>query len=350
MDDFVLSNLHESRNEWCSRLISIFTPLVIEGIKSIFNEAWSLCVTNDETTKYLMTFQNLLCRVPKWNSVIVEEERKRIIERSGCNYLEDLITCVHIIQLKVLTSIRVGNRQKKIDISIPKLDNFIHKVYINTARKIYTNVYLFEKNISPLLIQKNHRELELIVQECIMTTIRESIPTESIIRAYMDESVEQEEEVVIEHIDEPVIQTKGGNDDTDGTADHLKTEYTEDGLEKVPITESNAIPEEEPPKTVPTIKNMDDEPVMMKLSFNDYDKVVSTDDTKIEEVVHAPKTIERLERISTERALQRRMEEEEEEEDKIKIHDDDASDLLDLDVLDAPKTGMDDIMLDIEEL
>ena len=106
-----------------------------------------------------------------------------------------MITCVHIIQLKVLTCIRVGNKQKKIDISIPKLDPFIHKVYIHTARKVYSNVYLFEKNVSPLQTQKNARELELIIQEAILTTIRESIPTEAIIRAYMDESVEQEEEV-----------------------------------------------------------------------------------------------------------------------------------------------------------
>ena len=113
MDDFVLSNLQESRNEWCSRLISIFSPLLIEGVRSIFNEAWSLCVTNSEPEKYLMTFQNLLSRVPKWNSVIVFDERDRIVQRSGCNYLEDLITCVHIIQLKVLTCIRVGNKQKK---------------------------------------------------------------------------------------------------------------------------------------------------------------------------------------------------------------------------------------------
>jgi len=196
MDDFVLSNLHEARNEWCSRLVSIFTPLVVEGVKSIFNEAWKLCLETDEISKYLMTFQNLLARIPKWNSVIVEEERKRIIERSGCNYLEDLITCVHIIQLKVLTSIRVGNKQKKIDIAIPKLDSFIHKVYIHVARKVYSNVYLFEKNISSLGIQKNMRELEIIVQECILTAIRDSIPTEEIIRAYMDESVEHEEEVM----------------------------------------------------------------------------------------------------------------------------------------------------------
>ena len=190
MDDFVISNLHESRNEWCSRLVSIFTPLVEEGFRSIFNEAWKMCVDTDEMGKYLMTFQNLLTRIPKWNSVIVEEERKRIIERSGCNYLEDLITCVHIIQLKVLTCIRAGNKQKKIDIAVPKLDHFIHKIYLHTARKIYSNVYLFEKSVNPLQMQKNARELEMIIQDSILTAIRDSIPTEAIIRAYMDESVE----------------------------------------------------------------------------------------------------------------------------------------------------------------
>jgi hypothetical protein len=233
MDDFVLSNLQESRNEWCSRLISIFTPLVSDGIKSIFSESWKMCIDNDEAGKYLMTFQNLLSRVPKWNSVIVEEERKRIIERSGCNYLEDLITCVHIIQLKVLTSIRVGNKQKKIDISIPKLDHFIHKVYIHVARKVYMNVYLFEKNINPLQMQKNNRELEMIIQECILTSIRESIPTEAIIRAYMDESIEQDEEVIIENLDEPTSQNppatteQPASEDTNGpiTADTIPEEY-----------------------------------------------------------------------------------------------------------------------------
>jgi len=79
MDDFVLSNLNESRNEWCSRLVSIFTPLVVEGVRSIFNESWKLCLDNDETNKYLMTFQNLLTRIPKWNNTIIEDERRRII-------------------------------------------------------------------------------------------------------------------------------------------------------------------------------------------------------------------------------------------------------------------------------
>ena len=340
MDDFVISNLNESRNEWCARLVSIFTPLVKEGVQSIFNEAWKLCSDTDELNKYLMTFQNLLARVPKWNSIIVEEERKRIVKRSGCNYLEDLITCVHIIQLKVLTCIRVGNKQKKIDISIPKLDTFIHKVYIHVARKAYMNVYLFEKNISPLQSQKNGRELEIIIEECILTAIRESIPTEEIIRAYMDESVEQEEEVVIENIEDPVLRED----------DEEEKEKEKEG-EKEKEKDGDKIPE-----MVPAIKNIDDEPVTTRLTFNDFDSVLNGQD-KVEQV-SAPKTIERLEEISTERAIQRKLEEEDDDENRIKIDTGADIDLGMLDIFDlngpsvkSTVSNSDDIILnDIEEL
>lgn len=330
MDDFVISNLQESRNEWCSRLISIFTPLVMEGLRSIFNESWKLCLDNDEVNKYLMTFQNLLSRVPKWNNEIVEEERKRIVERSGCNYLEDLITCVHIIQLKVLTCIRVGNRQKKIDISIPKLDSFIHKVYINVARKIYKNVYLFEKNISPLLLQKNQRELELMVQECILAAIRDSIPTEDIIRAYMDESVEQEEEVIIENIevDDPVTkEEKDGNIGRNG-------EKTGEDESLSPI--------------VPAIQNLDNDEVVTRLTFNDS---VDYNEPKKEEQM--PRSLEELERSNTSMVIQRQLDEES-EDDRIRISGD-TIDLSGFDVLDddEPKVNSsshDFVMDDVEEL
>ena len=124
MDDFNISALHESKNEWASRLITIMTPMIITGFKSILEESIKLCKENNERDKYLMTFQNLVSRIPKWNTQIIETERKRICDKSGCNYLEELITCVHIIQLKILSSMRVGQKQKKIDINIPKQRTF----------------------------------------------------------------------------------------------------------------------------------------------------------------------------------------------------------------------------------
>jgi len=328
MDDFVISNLQESRNEWCSRLMTILTPLVMEGIRSIFNEAWKLCLDNDEVNKYLMTFQNLLSRVPKWNNEIVEEERKRIIERSGCNYLEDLITCVHIIQLKVLTCIRVGNKQKKIDISIPKLDSFVHKVYINVARKVYKNVYLFEKNISHLLVQKYQRELEMMVQECILAAIRDSIPTEEIIRAYMDESVEQEEEVIIENI--AVEEPEGA---------------VKEGL----VSESKpvAVEEESGPPVVPAIQNIDNEEVVTRLTFDP-----ATYEKEVPKVEEAPKSLEDLERASTSMVIQRQLDEESDDE-RIKISGD-MIDLSGFDVLDEEpsvnKSSHDFVLDGVEEL
>ena len=328
MDDFVLANLQESRNEWCSRLVSIFTPLVVEGFRSIFNEAWKLCIENDEAGKYLMTFQNLITRIPKWNSTIIEDERKRIIERSGCNYLDDLITCVHIIQLKVLTCIRVGNKQKKIDINTPNLDSFIHKVYINAARKCYSCVYLFERNITPLQTQRNNRDFELIVQECILATIRDSVPTEAIIRAYMEEAVEQEEEVFVENIKD----------------EQPTTPTTEEPVKPVTAEE-----EETKPTIVPSISNLDDEPVMTKLQFNDYDSVLDTMTGQIESV-SAPKTPDRLEEISNARAIQRKLEEEQEEdEDKIKISTEDI-DLGQLDIFDLNPTDPMNLDVSLEDM
>ena len=234
MDDFNLSTIIESKNEWCARLTNTLTPCIIEGLRSIFTEAYDVCLENNEETKYLMTFQNFLNNIPKWSSEIVENEKQRIITSSACNYLEDLITCVHITQLKSLTSTRVGLKQKKINIDIPDLHKFIHKTYINVARKIYVNIYLFEKNIKPLQTQKNNRELEIIIKECILNSIRESIPIEHILQMYLDETletdVEIEEKKEIIHDKEALEKNKKAKEKKEldkikqETADKLRTE------------------------------------------------------------------------------------------------------------------------------
>ena len=327
MDDFNISTLHESRNEWSARLISILTPLIIDGYKSILDEAVKLCRENNEMDKYLMTFQNFITRVPKWNSTIIENERNRICEKSGCAYLEDLITCVHIIQLKILTVMRVGQKQKKIDINIPKLDDFIHKVYVHVARKVYKNVYLFELNIAPLQIQKYNRELELIVQECILNTLRESVPVEAILKAYMDETMEEDvvEEVKEEYIHEPI------NEETISQEDLKQSNNSNQ-------TEANA---------------------NSKLSFSDVDLV--KDQYNKEEQINAPKNIERLEELSELRYNQRKLENELETDDgvennaiftKLNISDEDASlDALDVHVINEPELEtLPDLIIDDIEL
>ena len=359
MDDFNVSSLLESKNEWGSRLLTILTPHVMDGFKSIFDEAVKLCRDNNELDKYLMTFQNFITRIPKWNPIIIEKERKRILEKSSCSYLEDLVTCVHIIQLKILTAIRVGQKQKKIDITIPKLDDFIHKVYINVARKVYKNVYLFELNVPPLQVQKNYRELEIIIQECILNAVRESIPVETILRVYMDETVEED---VVEEIKEQIIETPKTQaaaaetqivkEEDDDTEKQMQGQMQKQSKE-VHQLESEPLGPVVETATAESLEFPELPSENTRLTFDNVDYAMDADNQ--EEQIEAPKDIERLEEISQIRNAQRKLEEQlDEEEDsddsnvRLKIMDDNVSlDNLDIHVIDNPSLQLStDLLLD----
>ena len=318
MDDYNISSLQESNNEWISRLISILTPCIINGCNTIYKEAYKLCSDNEEEDKYLMTFQNFLSRIPQWNTDIVDTEVNKIKETSGCNYLEELITCVHVIQLKALTCIRVGMEHRAIDIDIPKLNDFIHKVYILLARKLYTNVYLYEENIAPLDQQRNNRELEVMVREAIMESVRESIPIESILKAYLDKTVEENVETVI-----TTVKEENNTADSIDTMKHqLLTTYRFENEPNTTLVESEK-----------TLLN-EDETTPKTLTFSNIDEAQNVDNTV--ENIHAPKDVTTLERISNENHARRLLEEEEgddDNEESLSISNEDADIQLDIETL-----------------
>ena len=379
MDDYSLVSLGDSKNEWCARLVNTLTPSLIEGLKSIFEEAWALCCENDEEDKYLMTFQTFLSRIPKWNSEIIDTEKKRIEDTTSCGYLEELITCVHVIQLKALTCARVGNKQKKVNINIPSVNTFIHKTYCNVARKLYTSIYLFEKDIMPLEIQKHNHELEGIIKECILNTVRDTMPVEDILRAYMDETEELDvnEEFVI--IKEPPSADPNninlGKDACDNSTSNgsttvsteiiphkssvtgsvtpqetpLKALVTPTNVTPTNVTPANALPANAPPANAPPANAppanaprelaprelappanaprelappVQEAPlIIMPSKKNEKDHVNFNDvDNRVDvngsvDTVIAPKTDERLDKIAELSAERRRREEEEEDEE-----------------------------------
>lgn len=329
MDDFSVSSLTESQNEWCSRLVSILTPLIIGGFRSIFDEAWKLCSENKEESKYLMTFQNFIARITKWNPTMIQEETNRIKESSGCGYLEELVTCVHIIKLKALTCARAGQKQKKVSVNIPQLEDFIHKIYINSARKIYTNVYLFDKTSPPLQIQKHNRELEIIIKESILLTIRDSIPVEGLLRAYLDET--QETDVEVEEKEEIIENVIQPQELPPSSENHRYQQGGDDNLNKNNDESSSASSSNN------------------AIRFNDTDFAINTKGQ--EETIEAPKTIERLEQISEANFIKRNQEEDDDDDgDKLTIGTD--INLDDIDVFDLRKNKVleDPLLLDIETL
>jgi hypothetical protein len=349
MDDFSVSSLSESKNEWCARLLNTLTPSIFQGLKSIFDEAYKLCQDNREIDKYLMTFQNFLTRVPKWNQTIIDTEKNRIIETSGCTYLEELITAVHIIQLKSLTCVRVGSKQKKIDIDVPSVSDFVHKIYIHVARKIYTNIYLFEKGIQPLQIQKNTREVEIMIKECILNTIRDSVPVESILRAYMDETEEQDVEVkeVEEPLpDVPIIDLSAN---AVGPAQTIVAAQTT-------VAEQTSSLDVDAKKEIEEYKKTSDFAIPSKLSFSNDDTLVDTKGNT--SIINSPKDDKNLEALEKARALIATNEDEEDDDDddydneRLTIGENVTLDIIDINDLNkaAEKVELKPPILDFEVL
>jgi hypothetical protein len=220
-------------------------------------------------------------------------------------------------------------------------------VYINVARKIYTNVYLFEKINNPLQIQKHNRELELIIRECILNTVRESVPVENILRAYMDETTEQHVEV--KEIEEQ-IPIPDPEPQSQSQPEPVKENIS--NINPTPVSSTPVIPSIETEETnssqiggnelnIDTSGSLN---ITKSISFNDIDKAVDVMGNEVEQ--HVPKTIENLEQISI--TKRNNEQDDSEDEDRLDIGDDvslDFSDINDLNrpmVLEAPPI-LDDI-------
>lgn len=342
MDEFNIASLKEAKGEYSIRLVNILTPCVLEGIKSIFDNAKQLCIKQDEFNKYLMTFQNLLSRVVNWNEALIQAEVDRIVRKSQCSYIPELISSVHLTQVKVLTSVKLGNECKKISIEIPTMNSFIHNIYIKTARKIYSNVYLFEENVYPLDYQRFMRECDAIIQECILDTIRDGIPVEEILRSYLndieevvEEKIEGKHTMSNEHnvLEEANVATENKVLDTTKEAGETKVIDT---TKHTGIVEHNDIV-----RSIERPNIIKNDVKSTALNFNNKDEQLDMGSNEIKSV-NAPKNIERLEKLHYDRDEQRKYDEAaDEDEDSITI-----GETLN-NVLNIENTN---IKLDIEEL
>ena len=154
----------QAKLEYTNQLIDTLTPHFFDGIKSIYDEAKTVNNVN-KTQSITLLFRNFLEKVPTWSNVIIESETERIIKITDCDWLDDLITAVFISHTKILTSIGTNTSNTNIDLVIPKTVHFIHKCYINIAREMWKNPYLFNEHIIASEYQKNMRTVETIIKE-----------------------------------------------------------------------------------------------------------------------------------------------------------------------------------------
>ena len=143
MSHFYERNIIEIKNEYEKFLTNVLTPLLYEGLISIYANAKDYHIDIEEKAKVtpniqvpsiLKIFQIFMKNTPSWNANTISTETSRIKEKSKCSgWFEELIQAV-IKSNIVLLTFNVSNKES--DIVNQKYhqkirsEDFIHKCYI----------------------------------------------------------------------------------------------------------------------------------------------------------------------------------------------------------------------------
>ena len=195
MDNTNVAILVDAKEEYTKQLISILKTCIYQGIKSIYMDAKDICHQDNTPDNVLITFQDLLSRIPKWSQDIINKEFERISTTSKCDYIDDLLKVVYVSHIKVLTIVHRAQNNKKLSLKIPSGGHFIHLCYIECAREFWKDPYLLSDRGSKFEQQKNMRESETMIAECINETIRKQLPVRHILKEFLndpDEDIKEE--------------------------------------------------------------------------------------------------------------------------------------------------------------
>lgn len=167
-------------------LTRVLVPHVADGFWSIYDNAKVACERNGQPEKTLQTFQNLLTSIPKWNEQTLDKEVDRIITASKCDYIEDLLLGVFVSYIRAFASLQQSEAtQVNIEFDRPSLSKFIHTFYTASARKCWTQAYLFNTiNVPSIQQAKNRRDIEAMLEATVGEVIDGFIPWREISRAY----------------------------------------------------------------------------------------------------------------------------------------------------------------------
>ena len=197
---FYEKNIVEIKNEYTKMLTNILTPLLYEGIKSLYDKA---VVIDNENKKHknvsvFKIFQTCLKDLPNLSSSSIHDETNRIKESCKCSeWLDDLVKAVIKSNIILLTFNASGKQCTLVKNKMHETVNvemFIHQCYIECARVFFNYPELFWHKLPSTEIKQNQREAFKLVKESIEEAIRKMLPIKMILTEYLNNDYIKEDE------------------------------------------------------------------------------------------------------------------------------------------------------------
>ncbi|AGE59740.1 hypothetical protein ATCVTN60342_361R [Acanthocystis turfacea Chlorella virus TN603.4.2] len=181
--------LVEAKNSYIYQIADIMAPFVVNTVNMLYTAAKKEAGFGKPTKK----FQMKLREIPLWNQAMIDAQVTAIINKY--KFFPELVAAAFVSYVKILSSVKIHSKRPHIQLKLPADDVFVHKVFVNAAKSFY---------LDPALV-KSPRDVRLaLVRNAVETSVRELLPTEDILRAYLGGSVDADG-VQTDQIDEEEI-------------------------------------------------------------------------------------------------------------------------------------------------
>ena len=183
MDKYSKAVLTDAKHEYTKELKKVLTEPIYKSLRELYNNAKKNSLINNISA--LKSFQLLLSETHKWGEEKIVSEVSRIITAKDRDYLEDLLTAVFVTHTKILVSIKFNDSAKTLDLDVPKITYFIHRVLIQCARNFWRQPWLLHTSYSSLDLQRNLIKSEKLIQDSVNETIRDLLPIRELLKQYL---------------------------------------------------------------------------------------------------------------------------------------------------------------------
>jgi hypothetical protein len=283
--------LVEAKKELTKHIINRISPFFYEEFRKLHNK----CIYDCNETKnpnILEEFAKKLKDIPEWNQTRIDELFERLQQTCTRQILSNLIKSVWIANVQILSAVRMNKSETETEVNVPDPKRFVHKCFVECAREIYKDPYLFDPNVNVMQLHKNQRELLKLISRSTKDAIRKMLPVEDILRQYLSTDAvaistaqisDQELKNILnefEKDDDKQTSTKNEDNKDNGSGDDdVKRESIDESDDEfVPSTNTVVSKDDDPQAktdekdTEPKVNNSDDDGDDVSKDDNSHDE------------------------------------------------------------------------------
>ena len=186
-----------SSAQWLDNLNDILVPHIYRGLSKVYIEIRRLSEMSQKqhgggnrAGKTLMTFQLALSKIKDMPNTRLQNDYEFLLDSlnnvdQNEKWLRELFTNALMSYARdALASEGIHAKLNRNHLTVPSNQDFIHNVYINSARIFWCKPQLFYHKLDSISIQENINEIHEKIKQAITKTVRDSVGLDKIFRTF----------------------------------------------------------------------------------------------------------------------------------------------------------------------